>query len=56
MLTAVEETARDGIKTVAAIREAFLEMKHGIRGRFPRLYSQDLLNTLFTHPHTRSSL
>jgi Fic family protein len=53
MLTAIEETARDGIQKITAIRAAFLDAKHKIRERFPKLYSQDLLNTLFSYPYTR---
>lgn len=53
MLTAVEESARDGIATVVAIRQALLDMKRRIRERFPRIYSQDLLNNLFSHPYTK---
>lgn len=53
MLTAVEETARDGILKTTAIRTAFLDVKHRIRERFPKLYSQELLNTLFSYPYTK---
>ena len=51
MLTAVAESAKDGISTVNAIRTALLETKHRIR-EFP-FYSQDLVNNLFTHPYTK---
>lgn len=53
MLTAVEAAARDGIHTIACIRDALLDAKHRIRARFPRMYSQDLLNTLFSYPYTK---
>jgi Fic family protein len=52
MLTAVEETAREGIATVAAIKHALLDVKHRVRDRF-RFYSQDLINHLFAHPYTK---
>lgn len=52
LLTAVEETAREGIATVVAIRTALLDTKHRIRDAF-RFYSQDLINNLFTHPYTK---
>jgi Fic family protein len=52
MLTAVEETAREGIATIHAIREALFEVKHEIRERY-KFYSQDLINNLFTHPYTK---
>lgn len=51
MLTAVAESARDGIRTVNAIREALRLSKQELRA-FP-FYSQDLLNNLFTHPYTK---
>lgn len=53
MLTAVEATAREGIGTVVAIRRAMLDMKHAMRSRHKRIYSQDLLNLLFSHPYTK---
>ena len=52
MLTAVEETAREGIATVIAIRDALLDYKRRIRAGY-RFYSQDLINLLFSHPYTR---
>lgn len=51
MLTAVAESARDGLATVNAIREALQLTKQELR-RFP-FYSQDLLNNLFAHPYTK---
>jgi Fic family protein len=53
MLTAVEATARQGIVTVGAIRHALLTMKHAMRSTHKRIYSQDLLNLLFSRPYTR---
>jgi Fic family protein len=52
MLTAVEESSRDAVGTIVAIRETLLRTKHAIRERF-RFYSQDLINNLFTHPYTK---
>jgi Fic family protein len=52
LLTAAEETARQGIATVIAIRTTLLEMKHRIRDAF-KFYRQDLINNLFTHPYTK---
>jgi Fic family protein len=52
MLTAVEETAREGIAAVAAIRRAMLDVKHRVRANY-RFYSQDLINNLFSHPYTK---
>jgi cell filamentation protein, protein adenylyltransferase len=52
MLTAVEETAREGRETVVAIRGAMLDFKHRIRAGY-KFYSQDLINNLFSHPYTK---
>jgi Fic family protein len=52
MLTAVEETARQGIATIDAIKTLLLDVKHRIRDRH-RFYSQDLINNLFSHPYTK---
>lgn len=53
MLMAVETTARAGISTVNAIKEALLVTKHRIRSEHRKIYSQDLINSLFTHPYTK---
>lgn len=52
MLTAVEQTARESISTIRAIRLALFDYKHRIRAGH-RFYSQDLINNLFTHPYTK---
>lgn len=52
MLTAVEETARQGIATVVAIREALLDVKHRVRRDY-KFYSQDLINNVFSYPYTK---
>ena len=52
MLTAVGETARETLLTVSAIQSALLDYKHRIRASC-KFYSQDLINTLFTHPYTK---
>lgn len=52
MLAAVELTAGQTIKTVAAIKDALLDTKHRIRAKY-RFYSQDLINNLFMHPYTK---
>lgn len=52
LLGAVEEAAREGIATVAAIKQALLEVKHQVRRDY-KFYSQDLINNLFSHPYTK---
>jgi Fic family protein len=53
MLTAVEASARDGIAMVTGIKRVLLTTKHRIRSEHRRIYSQDLINSLFTHPYTK---
>jgi Fic family protein len=53
MLTAIEATAREGIWMVNAIKRALLETKHRIRSQHRKIYSQDLINSLFSHPYTK---
>ena len=52
LLTAVEQTAIEGVATVQAIKAALMEAKHRIRARH-KFYSQDLINNLFSHPYTK---
>ncbi len=52
LLEAVEETARQTITTVYAIKAALADYKHRIRDNY-KFYSQDLINNLFTHPYTK---
>jgi Fic family protein len=52
MLTAVEQTAGEGVTTIQDIHALLLETKHRIRERY-RFYSQDLINNLFNHPYTK---
>lgn len=52
MLRGVEQTARETIETVKAIRALVMDYKHRIRDAY-RFYSQDLINNLFAHPYTK---
>lgn len=52
MLTAVEHTAADGIRTITAMRTLQQNLKQRIRARY-RFYSQDLINNLMSHPYTK---
>ena len=53
LLTAVEKTAAAGITTVQAIKDLLLDTKHRLRDQHGKLYSQDLINSLFSHPYTK---
>ncbi|MBY0493137.1 MAG: Fic family protein [Cyanobacteria bacterium] len=52
MLTAVEQTATQGIASVVAIRDLLLKVKHKVRKDY-KFYSRDLINNLFMHPYTK---
>ncbi len=54
MLTAVEQTAIETMRTIVAIKDSLLDYKRRIRDEF-KFYSQDLINNLFTHPYTKIS-
>lgn len=53
MLRAVEETSVEMIGKVRGIRSLMQETKQRLRRDLPKLYSQDLLNSLFRHPYTK---
>lgn len=53
MLKGVDETARDTIVLIDAIRDLMKEYKTAIRDKHLKIYSQDLLNNLFKHPYTK---
>ena len=53
MLDGIVKTAQDTSMTVISLREKMNEYKHRIRDTHPSIYSQDLLNTLFSYPYTR---
>lgn len=52
VLTAVEQTAREGLGVIEAIKSLLLDYKHRIRAQH-KFYSQDLINNLFSHPYTK---
>ena len=53
MLDAVTETSIETLRLVEAMRTAMADYKRKIRTDHPRIYSQDLLNTIFRHPYTK---
>ena len=55
MLVGVTEIARETIGLIHDINAALLHLKHEIRRRHPKVYSQDLINALFKHPYTKIS-
>jgi Fic family protein len=55
MLKGVEETADNTISLVKEISKLMLVYKHKIREMPGKIYSQDLINNLFSHPYTKIS-
>jgi Fic family protein len=53
MLQAVEQTSRQTTALVLDIQQLMQHHKHRLRSELPKIYSQDLLNNLFSHPYTK---
>ena len=53
MLGVVEKSSIRTIKMIDGIQELMFEFKHRIRNDHRRIYSQDLLSSLFKHPYTK---
>ena len=53
MIAAVHDTAKSTLALVSDIGNLMTEMKHELRDKLPKIYSQDLLNNLFRYPYTR---
>lgn len=53
MLDGVEQTARQTTKLVHEIKRLMQAQKVQIRNELPRIYSQDLLNNIFSHPYSK---
>lgn len=56
LLTAVEETAVQAMRTIQRMKVALMDYKQRIRAGHPKFYSQDLINNLFMHPYTKIEL
>lgn len=52
MINGVEETAKETIELIQAIKHLMLNYKYRLRENY-KFYSQDLLNNLFKHPYTK---
>lgn len=53
MLDGVEQTAGQTTRLVHRIRDLMFDHKVRLRRELPRLYSQDLLNNMFSHPYSK---
>lgn len=53
ILMGIEKTAKQTTQLIENIRDLMLSYKHKIRSEQPRMYSQDLINVLFSHPYSK---
>lgn len=53
MLKGIATTAKDTTALIKAIKSVMQQYKQRIRSEKPRIYSQDLINTLFRYPYTK---
>ena len=53
ILDGIEVTSRNTIRLVTDIKDLMQHYKHRIRTILPKIYSQELLNNLFSHPYTK---
>ncbi len=53
MLEGVEQTSRQTVILIRAIKHLMMRCKRKMREELPKVYSQDLLNNLFRHPYTK---
>ena len=53
MLKGVELTSSETIETIHKLRDLMADYQERIKTQLPKIYSLDLLNTLFKHPYTK---
>ena len=53
MLESIEQTAKESVILVSELKRLMQEYKQHIRNKFPKMYSQDLINNLFKYPYTK---
>lgn len=53
MLEAVEQTARETAERVMRILELMEQTRQDVQARAPRIYSKDLVETIFQHPYCK---
>ncbi|MDD3182928.1 MAG: Fic family protein [Alphaproteobacteria bacterium] len=53
ILTGVEQTAKQTSRLIEGMRDLMKSYKHKLREERPKIYSQDLLNVVFSHPYSK---
>lgn len=56
MLDGITVTAQDTISLITNIKALMQNVKHRLREQLPKIYRQELLNNLFSHPYTKIEL
>ena len=49
----MQQTAIQTTRLINAMRELMKSHKQQMRGELPKIYSQDLLNNVFSHPYSK---
>ncbi len=53
ILEGIEKTSRQTTRLIQEIRDLMQHHKHKMRRELSKIYSQDLLNVIFSHPYTK---
>lgn len=53
ILDAISQTAQNTIELILDIKRMMQSVKHRMREQLPKIYKQELLNNLFSHPYTK---
>ncbi|MFT4724999.1 MAG: Fic family protein [Colwellia sp.] len=53
MLKALQFTSQDTLKTIKGLNTLMQSTKQTIKSQWPKMYSHELINNLFTHPYTK---
>lgn len=53
MLEGIEKTSLQTVRLIQEIKTLMQRHKHKIRRDLPKIYSQDILNVIFSHPYTK---
>lgn len=56
MLEGIEQTSKESITMIGDIQHLMADYKHRIREILPKIYSQELINNIFSHPYTKIDL
>ena len=55
ILEGIRQTSIQTTNLIKTIKELMQNHKNEIRSKLPKIYSQDLINIIFSHPYTKIS-